>query len=77
MPTIINIEGFRFFFYSNEHDPLHIHVEKGNSTAKYNLIPIELVFNYGFHGKELKKIREIIEIYSDEIINKWNEYFSN
>lgn len=29
MPTILTTNGFRFFFYSNEHLPIHIHVEKG------------------------------------------------
>ncbi|MBE0499452.1 MAG: DUF4160 domain-containing protein [Campylobacterales bacterium] len=28
MPTVLRINGFRFFFFSDEHLPLHIHVEK-------------------------------------------------
>ena len=28
MPTVLYINGFRFFFYMNEHEPIHIHVEK-------------------------------------------------
>ena len=45
MPTIINVKGFRFFFYSNDHDPLHIHIEKDSKTAKFSLAPIELYNN--------------------------------
>ena len=29
MPTLLNIDGFKFFFYSNEHEPKHIHILKG------------------------------------------------
>ena len=30
MPTLLQTEGFRFFFYSNERlEPPHVHVEKG------------------------------------------------
>ncbi|HUP24300.1 MAG TPA: DUF4160 domain-containing protein [Thermoanaerobaculia bacterium] len=29
MPTIFTKEGFRFFFHSNEHRPIHVHVRKG------------------------------------------------
>ena len=29
MPTVFIIEGFRFFFYSNDHAPLHVHVQHG------------------------------------------------
>nr|NQU89960.1 DUF4160 domain-containing protein [Bacteroidota bacterium] len=42
MPTILRIKGFRFFFYIHDHSPMHIHIEKGDGTAKFNLVPIEL-----------------------------------
>ena len=38
MPVILRIDGFRFFFYSNEGNPLepaHIHVMKSGSEAKF------------------------------------------
>ncbi|WP_366938384.1 DUF4160 domain-containing protein [Algoriphagus sp.] len=28
MPTVYSENGFRFFFYSYDHLPVHIHVEK-------------------------------------------------
>jgi Domain of unknown function (DUF4160) len=43
MPTLLNLNGFQFFFYTNEPLPKHIHVEKAESTAKFNLFPVELV----------------------------------
>ncbi len=31
MPTVLLINGYRFFFFSNEgNEPRHIHVEKGD-----------------------------------------------
>ena len=42
MPTLKITNGFRFFFYSNEHLPMHIHIEKGDGTAKFILLPLEL-----------------------------------
>ncbi|WP_317127821.1 DUF4160 domain-containing protein [Algoriphagus formosus] len=36
MPTIMNQKGYRFFFYSNDHLPKHIHVEKAEKPL--NLI---------------------------------------
>lgn len=30
MPTVLRVDGYRFFFYSNEgNEPPHIHVESG------------------------------------------------
>lgn len=37
MPTLFILFGFRFMFYSNEHEPMHIHVVKGNTQAKFNV----------------------------------------
>ena len=34
MPEIFRFFGFSFFFYSKEHDPLHVHVEGNGGMAK-------------------------------------------
>jgi hypothetical protein len=35
MPTLLRVEGFRFFFFSNEgQEPPHVHVSKGDGVAK-------------------------------------------
>ncbi len=77
MPTLFTIFGLRFFFYSDEHLPIHIHIhiEKGDGKAKFNVEPeIELVYNKGLSEKDLKKARGIVELYKDDIIEKWQEY---
>lgn len=77
MPTVLRIGRFRFFFFSNEgQEPAHIHVRAGSDEAKYWLEPIELVANYGFNGRELTKIEQLIEQHHHELIEAWNEYFS-
>ena len=34
MPTILFFFGLRFFFYSDEHLPMHVHVKNGDGKAK-------------------------------------------
>jgi len=35
MPTVLVVDGFRFFFWSNEGtEPPHIHVEKADAAGK-------------------------------------------
>ena len=46
MPTLLIYEGFKFFFYANEHLPLHIHVEKGNGYAGIELVTLNVTENY-------------------------------
>lgn len=35
MPTLFIVFGFRFMFYSNDHEPIHVHVIKGNAEARF------------------------------------------
>lgn len=77
MPTVIKIDGFRFFFYSNEHLPKHIHIEKAEKTVKFNLEFIELVKSSRFSASELKEIRNLVQENQELLIQKWDEYFSN
>ena len=77
MPTILIIDGFRFFFYSNEHLPKHIHIEKAEKTAKFNLENVELVKSSGFNSNQLKTIRNLVEENQELLIHKWDEFFSN
>ena len=77
MPTVISLNGYRFFFYSNEHLPKHIHIEKAEKTAKFNLEFIELVKSSKFSASELKQIRNLVEENQELLIQKWDEFFSN
>ena len=43
MPTIFQLEGYRFFFFSNEgnpREPVHVHIRKDGSRAKFWLHPL-------------------------------------
>jgi hypothetical protein len=76
MPTVIIVRGFRFYFFSNENnEPVHIHVEKGNASAKWWMNPILENYSYGFSPKDRKVIKGIITEHKDTIKNKWNEHF--
>ena len=76
MPTIFFKHGFRFFFYMNEHLPIHVHVQKGGAKAKIKLKPlIHLDKNQGFKPSELNKILEIVVENYEYLIEKWNETF--
>ncbi|MBO5630001.1 MAG: DUF4160 domain-containing protein [Aeriscardovia sp.] len=76
MPTVFIFFGFRFMFYSNDHDPIHVHVLKDGCEAKYNVSPIELVFNHGFKKQEIALIESIIEENTEVIIERWKVFFN-
>ena len=76
MPTVFIVFGFCFKFYSNDHEPVHIHVTKDGHEAKFNLEPkVELVVNRGFKKHELTVMTGIIEENAEILRERWNEYF--
>ena len=76
MPTVLYINGFRFFFYMNEHEPIHIHVEKGACNARIILIPTIIISNnHGFKKKEIRSILDIIVCNYGNIIQAWHDTF--
>lgn len=52
MPKVLDVEGFRFFFFSDERqEPPHLHVEKGNGAAKLWLQPVRIAYNLRPHAR--------------------------
>ena len=78
MPTILRINGYRFFFFSLEgNEPPHVHVENGDKVAKFWLGPVNLASSYGFRSHELAKVRKIVSEQAAYFLEKWYEYFSS
>ncbi len=76
MPTIFILFGFRFMFYSNDHEPIHVHVVKGNAKAKFTIFPVKLVENNGLKASELKLVESVIEENQEIIAEHWNKFFN-
>lgn len=74
MPTLFIIFGLRFFFYSNEHLPIHIHVRNADGEAKFEVEEVKLVSNKGLKNKDINLAQSLIEENKEIIIAKWNEY---
>lgn len=76
MPTVLVLDGYRFFFYSNENtEPPHVHVEKAEAAAKWWLTPVAEAWTTGFSGAQRRRIREILTEHQHEIVEKWHDYF--
>ena len=77
MPEILRIFGLRFYFYSREHEPIHVHVKSADGKAKFDILPegILLVYNKGMKPKDIKCAEMVLEENKELAIAKWNEYF--
>ena len=76
MPTIFKFFGFTYLFYSNDHEPIHVHVVKGKQKAKFSIFPVELIENNGLSKSELKMAEAVIEENQEIIAEHWNKFFN-
>jgi hypothetical protein len=76
MPTVLRRGPYRFFFYSADGaEPPHVHVARGDATAKLWLRTLTLAWNSGLRPPELRQIRRIIEIQQSQLLEAWHEFF--
>ncbi|MGI8785444.1 MAG: DUF4160 domain-containing protein [Acidobacteriota bacterium] len=80
MPTILLVQGWRFFFYMNEgNEPVPIHCHKGDAECKYWLRPelyeIEEAWSYNLSPRLRREVRKIIFDHFDLIVEAWEKQF--
>jgi hypothetical protein len=75
MPRIFEQDGFRFFFYSNEHRPIHVHVRHGDGEAVFDVEDgIDLRESQNMKMRELSKAQQLAVENRQLILEKWNEH---
>ena len=85
MPKLFEYFGIIVFFYSNEHDPVHVHgrcqgreskaelvIEKGNVTQ---VTYASVKGKKPLSSQELRDFQVVTEHYANEIVQKWIDYF--
>jgi hypothetical protein len=74
-----------FLFYSQEHEPIHVHGKFQDKESK-----AEIIFENGkfkeilikdvkgklpLDAQNLKKFKKVIGLYRDDIVRKWIDFF--
>ncbi len=77
MPEIFRFFGIRFFYFSNDHLPIHVHIKNADGTAKFSVSPVELIENKGIKKKDLLLAESIIEENKELIITHWNDFYNS
>ena len=85
MPKIFEYVGIIVFFYSNEHEPIHVHAQKSGkeSKAEFSIVNGKIVEiqiknikgSKPLTGHDLRNFKIFLEKYSEKIIEKWIDYF--
>ena len=85
MPKIYEYFGLTFFFYSNEHIPIHVHVQYGEYENKVEFVYengklINILFKKKRGVEQLpaakqKEVSTFINHFHNQIVDKWTEFF--
>ena len=85
MPNIFEYLGILIFFYSNEHEPIHVHAKKGEFESKAEFFILNGIISEikisnmkgvkPLTGSQLKDFEIFLENYADKIVSKWVDYF--
>ena len=77
MPTILREGPYRFYFVSGDrNEPLHIHVRRDRSVAKFWLEPVRLANGGSFSAVELRRIESVIMEHRRQLVEGWHGNFS-
>jgi hypothetical protein len=75
MPKVFEQEGFTFFFYSNEHRPIHVHVRCGGGEAVFDIEEnVELRESQNMKVSELARAQQLADEHRQLIMEKWHEH---
>jgi hypothetical protein len=85
IPKIYEYLGLIFYFYSNEHEPIHVHVAKAERETVFELIlengqlikigKRRAKLKSPLTAKEEKEAMEFIIEYHKKIVDKWVNFF--
>jgi hypothetical protein len=85
MPKIYIYFGITVLFYSNEHEPVHVHGKYQGRESKAELLiengKVLKIILKSVKGREplqpknLKDFENFVNSYSDKIVQKWIDYF--
>ncbi len=85
MPKIYEYLGLIFFFYANEHLPIHVHVSFAEFESKFeleydngklkNINVLKVKGRLPLPQKETKEAIKFIKVYHEGIVEKWTKFF--
>lgn len=85
MPKLYEYFGLIVLFYSNEHEPIHVHGKYQGRESKAEIIIVDgeikdirispVRGRRPLEGKSLKDFEILVRHFSGDIVQKWIDYF--
>jgi hypothetical protein len=85
MPKLYEYVGLLVYFYSNEHDPIHVHGKHAGHESRAEIILQNgrvVLVEFGnvlgkrpLEGQKLKDFETLVEAKANEIVERWINFF--
>lgn len=85
MPKLYEYFGLIVLFYSNEHEPIHVHGKYQDRESKAEIVIIDgeikdirisvVRGRRPLEGNVLRDFETLVRHFADEIVQKWIDYF--
>ena len=85
MPKLYEYFGITIMFYSNEHEPVHVHGKFQGFESRAEIFMIngvvaeirytEVAGRAPLPGPQARFFQEIVQVKAADIVNKWVDYF--
>ena len=85
MPKLYEYFGITVLFYSNEHEPIHVHGKCRGRESKAELVVengsvVRIIYSSvkgrrSLRQTELRHFENLVQHHSKEIVQKWIDYF--
>jgi hypothetical protein len=75
MPTVLRVEDFVFSFYSNDHEPAHVHAANGDGVAVIEIGTGRVMNRLGeIRKKDVRRAVVIVSEHKDELQREWIQF---
>ncbi len=85
MPKLYEYFGLIILFYSNEHEPIHVHGKHQGTEGKAEIIidnGVIIEIRYSdvrgrgpLPTRQMRNFQMVVDYYAEEIVEKWIDYF--
>jgi len=78
MPEIVRSHGLRVVVYPDDHEPIHVHVQKADGEIKVNALTLELMTVKGdVSNRDIRRAVMLVAEHQVAIEEKWRELHGN
>ena len=85
MPKLYEYLGIIVLFYSNEHEPIHVHGKCQGRETRAELVirdgrVVDIIYSQirgrrPLEGAQLQDFQTLVRHHADDIVRKWIDYF--